>query len=302
MNDIDIPNLVLDKFGLTAKKYGREWHSPCPQCGGKDRCIWFGDERGNGFCRQCLKTFWLSDLNELDPLEKLERARKARENAARETALQAARLSSWQERAAYRQGWHDALSFAAREWWHAQGITDESIDWYGLGVCQYPLVNQRTQEQRDFTAYTIPIHDPETWQIVNTQYRLENPPEGLGKYRQERGLAARSFYAMPHTGEDCLVVEGAKKAIVLRQLLGETIQVVGLPGITPAERLIDELLIYKRKYLLPDPDVENATLQRFRDHLPNLRVVRLPVKPDDAVTKYGFDKTDLRAWLSQYRN
>lgn len=264
--------------------------------------IWFSDGKGNGFCRQCLKTFWLTDLDKLDPLEKLERQQRARADAEREKMLQAARLETWKEKQAYRQGWHDGMAYAAREWWHLQGITDESIDYFGLGARPFPLLNRTTGETLNLIAYTIPIHDPETWDVVNMQYRIDNPPPTCGKYKQEPGLPARSFYTKPHTGGDVLIVEGAKKAIVLDQLLGGAMQIVGLPGITPSERLIDELAGYKRKYFLPDPDVTASPIKRFTDRLQNLQVVRLPVKPDDAVTQFGMTRGDLREWIKQYRN
>ena len=134
---MDVQTLVMEKFGLTAKRQGQEFHSPCPDCGGRDRLIWFGDSKGNGFCRQCLKTFWLLDLQKLDPLEKLEREQRAREYEAQQRGLQAQLLRKFQSRAQdYLRGWHDAMTFAAREWWHAQGITDDSMASYGLGACK----------------------------------------------------------------------------------------------------------------------------------------------------------------------
>lgn len=300
MSSIDIPTLVRGKYGLTAKKQGREYHSACPDCGGHDRMIWFGDEKGNGFCRQCLKTFWLTDL-EKDPLELARREQKAREYAERQRKLDAQMLKKFQSRATdYLQGWHDAMDFAAREWWHQQGITDESIDYFELGARPYPLTNSNG-EKLNLMAYTIPIRDPHNWEVVNMQYRIDNPPAGFGKYRQETGLPARNFYTRPHTFADILIVEGAKKAIVLEQLLDGAMQIVGLPGITPSERLIDEIRGYKRKFFLPDPDVTHANIQRFASRLSNLRTVRLPVKPDDAVNRYGFTKGDLREWIMQTR-
>lgn len=298
---LDIPALVLQKFGMVAKKQGHEFHSPCPECGGRDRCIWFADGKGNGFCRNCIKTFWLTDLKQMDPLERLEMEQRARANIEREKQLIAKRLHTWQEKQAYRQGWNDALSYAAREWWHSQGINDDSISRFELGATKYPIRETESGARRELDAYTIPIHDPDTWDVVNMQYRLVNAPPGLGKYRQEHGLPARSFYTHPHTGGDVLIVEGAKKAIVLDQLLEHEIQIVGLPGITPSERLIDELSGYKRKWFLPDPDVKSAPLERFSERLSNLRIVRLPVKPDDAVVSCGMGRNELRGWLKMYR-
>lgn len=298
---MDVPTLVMERFGLVAKKQGKEYHSPCPDCGGRDRLIWYNDDKGNGYCRQCYKTFWLTDLDKLDPLDKLERIQRARECEAQEQKMLEHRISKFREQDAYRHGWHDAMNYAAREWWHGQGITDESIDWYGLGACKYPITNGVTGERRELNAYTIPIYDPLTWAVVNMQYRLENPPEGFGKYRQEAGLPARSFYAKQATEGDVLIVEGTKKAIVVAQLLDHSIQVVGLPGISPAPHLIDELKLFKRKWFLPDPDVKDAPLQRFVDRLPNLRVVRLPVKPDDAVVQYHFSRDSLRAYCAGAR-
>jgi hypothetical protein len=153
----------------------------------------------------------------------------------------------------------------------------------------------------ELEAYTIPIRDPNTSELVNVQYRLVDPPQGVGKYRQEYGIPARSFYAHPHTGGDVLIVEGAKKAIVLDQLLDNSMQVVGLPGVSPSDTLIDELKGYNRKWFLPDPDVQAAPLQRFRERLSNLKIVRLPVKPDDAVVQCGMGRGEFRKWMQLYR-
>lgn len=296
--DVDVPAAVLEKFGLNTKRQGKEWHSPCPECGGHDRMIWF--ERGNGWCRQCDFKVWLDGNNK--KMDLAERAAYLAQCIAREKQIEQHKLETWQEgfKTGYLWGWHDAMTEQHRAWWHAQGIADDVIDGYVLGYC--PNKTIKTDEGTyTLGAYTIPILDPETKTLVNIQYRLENPPTGIGKYRQETGIPARNFYAGYAPGQDCFIVEGAKKALVLFQMLDRTITVIGIPGITPRSELIDEISKFRRKWFLPDPDVQDKAIRRFSERLTNLRLVRLPVKPDDAIVRYGLRRGDLRRYCQEGR-
>lgn len=299
MQSYDVPTRVMEKFGIVAKKRGKEFHSPCPECGGRDRMIWW--ERGNGWCRQCDFKTWIDDGLKVENLA--ERAAYLAQCIAKEKKIEQDKLAAWQDgfKTGYLWGWHDAMTATQREWWHSQGIDDEMIDLYALGYCRNKIVKVGDNEYITANAYTIPILDPHTGKLVNIQYRLENPPAGVGKYRQENDLQARNFYASGKLGEDVIIVEGAKKALVLYYKLGQVLNVVGLPGITPRAELIDELADFKRKYFIPDPGVCEKQIGRFAERLTNLRLVTLPVKPDDAFVNYGMERDDLRAMFRTAR-
>lgn len=295
----DIPVLAFQKWGLTLKRSGKEFHSPCFNCGGRDRLITW--ELGNYYCRQCGVKGWLDSTHK--PMDLAERARILAEDIARRKQIEQSKLNDWQEgfKTGYLYGWHDAMSAQQRDWWHRQGMTDEIIDGYVLGYC--PNKRVRTEDGTYYTAgaYTIPILDRETHKLVNIQYRLEAAPEGVGKYRQEFDIPARNFYPGYEPGRDVIVVEGAKKALVLFHMLDKEINVVGIPGISPNYDLIDELAVFKRKWFIPDPDVNAKQIRKFSDRLTDLRIVRLPVKPDDAVVHYRMNRASLAEYCAKAR-
>ena len=300
VTDDYVESTAFRRWGLNPKKVGKEWHSPCPFCReGRDRFIIFGN--GATYCRVCGSKGWLDDDHrdwKPDPLkvqlvsertEKLERERQER-------------LAAWQRayRDGYVQGWHDAMQEQHRAYWRSEGIPDWAIDGYKLGFCSGKEIAVEHAEVV-LPAYTIPIYNPTTHAIVNIQYRLLEPPPGVGKYRQEYGLPAASFYAADKVEGDAIVVEGAKKAIVLFQTLERTMQVVGLPSNSPSEHLIRELETFTRLYLILDPHSHSQVDRIVRLLHPRVRVVTMATKPDDAIVHYGLDKEGLVAFLKMAR-
>lgn len=294
---MDIPAMMQQQLGLTVKRTGREWHSPCPQCGGTDRLIIW--ERGNYYCRQCGIKGWLGDKINPAPIH----IETLSERVAREKKIESEHLAAWQAgfQEGYLRGWHDAMDVRQRSWWHSQGMTDEIIDDWQLGYCHNKKI-ALTNSYTTLGAYTIPILDPHTAKLVNVQFRLENPPEGIGKYRQVSGIPARNFYTSSALDGEVVIVEGAKKALVLYHALEKRIQVVGLPGITPRGALIDELNVFTRKWFIPDPGVAAQQIKRFTDRLQNIKVLRLFAKPDDAVVQYGMTRNDFHHWFKIQRS
>lgn len=298
---MDIISTTYQRFGIQLKKTGHdEYHGACPFCGeGKDRFIVW--EEGNFYCRQCEKTGWINERDrQWKPApESYKRAIARIEQQKRE---QAARLFTWQQHLTFNTilEWHNSMDAMHRDYWHRAGITDDNIEYHSLGYC--PSKKVKVGEQLlTIPAYTIPILDPESRQLVNVQYRLENPPPQVGRYRQEAGIPAAAFYSTPDLDGHVIIVEGAKKAIVVSQLVQNKTQVVGLPGITPSESIINRLRQFKTKWLIPDPGVKESQIQPFRERLERLHIVTLPDKVDDCILRYGLNFRLFRQMLKGAR-
>lgn len=296
----DVVSMAYQRFSITLKQTGRnEYHSSCPECGGKKRfVVW---DKGNYWCRECGFSGWLQERDKtwkIDPVLREQHAREIERLRQERKQEQEKLVASWQDgfNTGYIQGWHDAMRQGNRDFWLAQGILEQNIDRYSLGYCPSKKVYVG-ENLINIPAYTIPITDPTTNRWVNVQYRLVDPPKGVGKYRQEKDLPAAAFYANSHLDGDCIIVEGAKKAIVVSQLICDGIQVVGLPGISPNQQILEKLKGFKRKWLIPDPDVKSETIRKLVGALGNTRSVTLPDKIDDCILKYGLDQHLLRREL-----
>ena len=289
------------RWGLTAKRTGKEWHSGCMVCGGRDRMITFSN--GGFFCRKCnAKGFLDDDKKNFKPDPIL--MQKWRDEIQSEKDAQAAKDSEWCKgfKAGYLQGWHDGMNAANRIWWNEQGISNHLVDKYNLGFLPAKRI-QTEHGEIEIPAYTIPVVDLLTGDPLNIQYRLVDAPEGVAKYRQEFGISAREFYAETCTGElepdAAIVLEGAKKAIVTYDHLDGAIQVVGLPGCSPSDAIVERLKHYSRIWIALDPGAERAA-QRLKEKLPQARVMNLPGKPDDLMIA-GMSKNCFKEYMRQSR-
>lgn len=297
------------RWGITPKRTGKEYHSPCPFCRtGKDRfVIW---PNGGYWCRVCNETGFVIDRRRdkiLDPIERLKLSNEFAASLADREAEKQAKLLVWQNgpEAARITGWHDAMTEDQRAYWCKEGIPDWAIEYYSLGF----LTHKRFMGEGEgafFTspAYTIPIRSPLDWKFVNVQYRLLKIPDDSGKYRQEDGIPQASFFTRPSiTSGEAIVLEGSKKAIVVFERTGKKHQVVGMPGMTPHSRIFKQLLGFEKIYLALDPGsgYSKAIERAARELHPRVRVMDLPCKPDDAFVKYGLDTSCWNAYMEQAR-
>ncbi len=300
VSDQYVQATAFRRWGLNPKRTASEWHSPCPFCGeGHNRFTIFKD--GGFFCRVCGSKGWLNnDQNNWkpDPIT-TQQVKERTEQLERERQD---RIAAWQRGCRDRQvrGWYDAMSPEHREYWRSQGIPDWAIDAYQLGYCSAKKIMTEHGEIT-LSVYTIPVYQPTTHAIVNVQYRLLNPPAGVGKYRQEYGLPSASFYAADVVDGEAIIVEGAKKAIVVFHTLERKLQVVGLPSNSPGERLLRELECFRRLYLILDPHSHKQVERIARLLHPRVRIVTMPTKPDDAIVRHGLDKYGLYAYLKMAR-
>lgn len=300
VDDNYVKSVAWKRWGLSMQRTGNEWHSGCPTCGGKDR-FWV-NALGHYQCRQCDTAGWLDEEDRKfrpDPLLLQHRAEwEANEKAEHE--------KSWRDFAngvivgRFWQGWHDYMTEENIQWWLSQGITQQQIDYYELGYLPNKLIVVGN-DKISVPAYTIPIHCPETWDIVNMHYRLAEPPAGVQKYRYEHGIPAREFYAEPGVSQkSAIVVEGAKKAMVVYDRIDAACQVIGLTSCTPSREMILRVNgYYSQIFLALDPGCERQE-ERFRKIVPHTRVVRLPDKPDDLMLA-GATKDQLREYIRQSR-
>jgi hypothetical protein len=102
--------------------------------------------------------------------------------------------------------YHSNLTATARAYWHAQGITDDSIDRYLLGYCEHPVWHE---------TYTIPILDTDG-ACLFIKHRLVDDRQG--KYRNEPSGVRPYLYRNHITPTKSIVLfAGEKKVIVASQ-------------------------------------------------------------------------------------
>lgn len=299
---IDPVGFAERHWGIALRKSSRyEWVGPCPWCGdgGKggrsDRFHIFTDKSPRYWCRMCNAKGFLETLDGHKPtpeellelrVRRLEQQQK--EQAERLTALE--KMHQCHDHICY----HQSLSLQEREYWYGEGVFDQMIDQYQLGYClkcpTYP----------PSASYTIPVlgHDG---QLENIRHRLKSPNGKSGKYRPHvAGLGTQLFNAplLAQPRKRIIVVEGAKKAIVLSQAGFPAVAVMGkntfrrewLGWFESAENIVIAL----------DPDAtKNAHCLGALFNRPNdVRIAHFPVKPDDAIVKMGAGNQVIETFLS----
>jgi len=245
------------------------------------------EDIGNYYCRKCGSKGFLSSHESIGlTREELGAIREERDRKIR--AEREMSLKEWQATFDFSQiqKWHSQLTPKMRDEWNVAGIPDAVLDSYCVGYTQKFVGGI----QKPIASYTIPIISNETNKVINIQYRLIDPPAGVGKYRQVSNIPAAPAYMSSATEGDVLVVvEGWKKAVVVFEFLGKTTQVVGIPGISPHDEVIRTLSKFKKVILIPDPfpskdrDLFGRAVKRFSSLLENLYLVSLFEKPDDLI-------------------
>jgi hypothetical protein len=298
-----------------------EWSSSCIVCGGatgnrsekSDRFRLFaGDATANArvWCRQCGHFEWADqDTKQRPSPEQIQQAQDLRRRYAEQEAQRLRAKIDELRRADYWRGYHDAMTQVHRQLWRQAGISDELQDLFKLGY-----VDDRTFYDGDnpfhSPAMTIPHFDT-GWQAVNVQYRIVNPPAGVGKYRYTAGLPAPLFLTEPdrELSGATILLEGAKKAIVTYPKVGPDFNIVAVPSKMPGKDLLDRLADCDPLYLALDPDAYVATkskdgrmLAPAINRLARLvgsraRIVKLPCKADDMFTIYGGGGRDFASFL-----
>ena len=177
--------------------------------------------------------------------------------------------------------YHRRLDEAARAWWHSQGISDQGIARFLLGV---------SDDHGDYgRAYTIPII--EAGRLVNLRLRLAEPRTRGDKYRPwDRGRGTQLFNAdilTPELGA-VVITAGEKKAMVLWEY--------GISAVSPTggcgnwrESWTTRLQFCRKVYLCFDPTEQAAAWKLAAEIGERAFVARLPDKPDDFILTAGRD-------------
>lgn len=327
--DDRLPSEPAAKWGhlpFLTKRTPNEWSAACPKCSdaghvGNDKPDRFRifaprnhNENWRGFCRRCRHFEFVDEGKAPEPMTVSQRVtmlREQRKLQQEEEQRLHNKIKSLEEQA-YWRGWHDAMSGDHRNLWHQQGIIDYFIEYYNLGYCPDHRYLFRGEEQHS-PSLTIP-HFDFGFKAVNIQHRLLNPAPGAGKYRQTAGLPAAMFVTNPEAAgleSTVLVVEGAKKAIVVYTHMGESldgmpISVVGVPSKTPGKRVLGQLADCESIILALDPDAyfgECPAANSMAEELgkDRVRLARFPVKPDDFFVQHNGRRDDFISFLRRAR-
>ena len=320
MADIRMNATAPSEFSIIGLDAGRfhkagpnEWHGPCLMCGGQDRMVVFTARpfpSWNWFCRKCHPdNGWIDEIQpklkqrQSDPAWELKRIEWERERAeleARRRAETAKKLASfttieiWEELNA-------RLTADNRTWWESQGVPQDWQNYLKLGYMPEKIFNHNG-ETMSSPAYTIPYFH-ESWAFVTMQYRLTNPPNPNDKYRFESGLGAPYYMTRPDApiGEQAIICEGAKKAIVTNVHTETTATVLAVPSKSGwrASSILGAVKDCGRVWVILDPDAERNAYELAEAIGQAARIVTLPVKIDDGLLHYGLDKDALRMAMRQ---
>ena len=286
---MDYAVLAEQQWHISLRKAtGEEYVGPCPFCrGGEDRFhVWA--ERGNYWCRMCDTKGWVSESDrefttqELHDLRLRSLERKQEETERRLTALE--QMARCRDHLAY----HAQLDDDDRAYWNGQGMWDETINRYLLGICY------DCPTARHHASYTIPVIN--RGKLVNIRHRIVDAPSG-DKYRPHMaGLGNTLFNADNlYAGHESLIVcEGEKKSIVLDQWGFPSVGIMGKAGFPPhwAQRFEG----FQRVNVALDPDATDEAHKLARLFGDRGRVVVLPCKADDFFLAGGTDQ-NFKAFL-----
>lgn len=301
---IDPIGLAERHWGISLKRASRDEYyslSGCPFCGdsGKgdksNRFRIFLDGSPRYWCRRCSEQGFLDTLEKQDSLtpeekrlrqiegEQRRQVRKQAEMEYRLTALE--QMHKCQDHVAY----HQALDARALEYWWTEGMTNETIDKYMLGYCA------SCPAYRESPSYTIPIVN--RGKLENIRHRLI-APNGTGKYRPHcagLGLSLFNVDLLDQANKRILIVEGEKKSLIAAQ--GGFLNV----GITGKKSFKSEWLDWfahvGQVYVVLDPDATASAYRLAALFSERGRVVEMPVKIDDAITKYEASSSDIENFL-----
>jgi hypothetical protein len=291
------------------RKTASEACSPCPFCGGDDRFLLW--DNGHWMCRpgagHCGQTGWIDDDqdNRLTEDEKRLRRIEAEQKrlavqqeqmARRLTVLE--RLNKERPDLAYFQNL--TTDYEAVEYWRRQGMTDELIVEYQLGVC--PICPTDKEGRR---SYTIPVLDATGEVLKNVRHRIANAPNG-DKYRpQAAGLGNQLFNSRwVIQGGDVALVEGEKKSIIVTDRFIPSAGVFGCKGFDMA--WLSNFDAVRRLFIAFDPDALKSAWMLGYDikaakPMIEVRIVTLPVKPDDFFVDYGGTSRQMAEYFKMSR-
>jgi hypothetical protein len=304
--------IVEEKWGIQLRRVtSGEYKSDngCPFCGdgGKgarsDRFRLFVDGNPRVWCRGCDYVAFVNNLRE-KPLSAEERRQLAivyRQNALeRKQNEDRARIGKLEQLHLFKPHlqYHKALTGDAVEYWYNEGVKLPTINDFMLGYCA-----RCPTDYEGRPSYTIPVMAKE--RLQNVRHRLIGAVGG-DKYRpQMAGLGNQLFNldSLSTTINRVVIWEGEKKTIVLSQYLQDSAH-IGIMGKSGWNDEWSEMLLgHKDVVIALDPDAnKNAHKigkQLFNKGVRNIRIAHFPLKPDDAIVKYGAREDDIRGFIER---
>lgn len=316
---------LTGKVDYVQKKTMSEYSSSCPKCGGNqhqngdwpDRFRMFTNGKVRGWCRQC-DFNWYPDLEEdwrPDAEEIAKRAKAAEESLQREIEKAQSVLGEMRHARQWLE-YHDQLTPNARAMWKLRGISETFIDYWQLGFSDtFDLWRKNGETWENWwqtSTLTIPIWGYD-WEVNNIKHRLVNVPPNGPKYKQEKsGIPAAPFICDPdRKNGHLLICEGEIKSMVTFQTIDSaTIQVAGIPTVTPSSEMVDSFKEYDPIYICLDPDAyqrpsrdTQSPIERVVNLFGNktVKVIELPDKIDDLIVDGLLDKDSLRGAFKRAR-
>ena len=177
--------------------------------------------------------------------------------------------------------YHKLMDADDRAYWKSQGIYEEAVNKYLLGVCYNCPTDIKHRP-----SYTIPVING--GKLVNIRHRLVGADNG-DKYRPHMsGLGSTLFNADFVYKEDrasIIIAEGEKKSIVLDQWGFPAVGVMGKTGFpdTWAVRFADFGIVY----VCLDPDATDEARRVAGLFGSRGRIVQLVCKADDFFVNGG---------------
>lgn len=292
------------KVGEVRKKTKQELCCSCPRCGGKDRLCIFLDPPVRVWCRQC-GYFKFADANE--PIDQskvdawLERQKKREEERKR----RAVRALKNLRRLELHRKYHKLLyEHDCNYWQRVRHLPQYLVDYWCLGYDPAHYIAAGPDSFKAPTA-TIPLLAPKTGELLNLKHRIIKPEhEDYGRYRYEiAGQPSPPFVCNPDEDLDghVIAIEGEIKSMVTFATLDDSsLRIVGLPGATPGQHIVDMLSDAERITLVMDPGARKQAWDLAKAlGTERVWVLVSPLKIDDGIIEAGMDKHDVRELLRQ---
>jgi DNA primase len=311
--------LESDGFSLT-RKTATELSSPCPACGGRDRCTVFVDQ-GKYWCRQCgahgdalqyLRDFRRMSFKEASLLVGKELSAPSKRTTTpvqRPTEPAKVRPSLWRERAAAVIGEarnnllknSEALAWLHRE----RGITTDTAKRFKLGWLteNHFFKKEEFGLPNDGKKLAIPAGLVIPWHEKRIRVRRisDDDAQKYGRYYVVSGSDSEPMMIGEPYEKTAIIVESELDAILLTQEVKRQLFVVALGSaqVKPTEYLIGRLALCPAALVALDNDAAGAKAALWWvENLPGCHRTLTP-------SRYGKDfgeafkqGLDLNAWIT----
>lgn len=292
--------IELARLGLDREHFiradAKSWRGPCPRCGGHRRLLIFTDHpfpKWNAQCEACGLKAWADQLEPavrapVDAATRQDWADRNRREAEAAAAYRREKLAEFSKADLWAE-LCERMTAEHRATWETWGVPAEWQNYLELGYHPSKPYLGEDGEHHTSPAFTIPYFHTGR-EFMTLQYRLFNPPTPTDRYRFEKGLGT-AYYQVDHDaaiGEQAIVCEGAKKAMVLHIHGGQKeLTVLAIPSKGNFAGVVDAVKDCARVYVCLDPDAGMQAHKLAAAVGLAARVVDLPSKVDDAIVSYG---------------